>query len=94
MKVSKEEVLHTAKLAKLKIEDETADDFADKMSSILIFASKLNELDLKDVKPLYNPVDLTNVLREDSVKECLEIEETLKNAPSKEGRYFSVPKML
>lgn len=94
MKVSKDEVLYTANLAKLKINDDEIDSFSEQMTQYLSYANNLNEVDTDDIEPLSHVLEVENVLREDEVKEGLTIEEALKNAPEKEDRCFKVPKML
>ncbi len=94
MKVSKDEVLYTANLAKLKIKEEEIDTFIEQMTQYLSYANNLDKVDTENVEPLSHVLDVENVMRKDEIKEGLNIEEALKNAPEKEGRCFKVPKML
>ena len=94
MKVSKDEVLYTANLAKLKINENEIDSFIEQMTQYLSYANNLSEVNTDDIDPLSHVLEIENVLREDVVKEGLNIEEALKNAPEKEDRCFKVPKML
>ena len=94
MKVSKDEVLYTANLAKLKIKEEEIDTFIEQMTEYLAYANNLDTVDTENVEPLSHVLEVENVMREDEIKEGLNIEEALKNAPKKEGRCFKVPKML
>ena len=94
MKLTREDVLHTAQLAKLTFSEQQQDSLAGDLSDILEYAAMLEELDTENVAPLTHVLENTNVLREDEAKEGLSIEEVLQNAPDKEGRAFRVPKML
>lgn len=94
MKVTKEDVLYTANLAKLDINEEEIEGFRDALTKQLEYAKALDNVDTTNVKPLSHVLDLENVVREDEVKEGLSIEEANQNAPSKEGRCINVPKML
>ncbi len=94
MSIGNKDIKHTASLCKIKIQDEKVEDFKSKMDKILEYASILDKLDTENVKPLYNVLNIENVFREDIIKEGLDINETLDNAPSKDDRSFIVPKML
>lgn len=93
-KITKEQVLHTAKLAKLKINDDEMENLTEKLSGILESASKLEEIDTENIEPLSHVLEVENVTRADVIKPGLTIDEALKNAPDKEGRCFKVPKVL
>ncbi|GAG57605.1 unnamed protein product [marine sediment metagenome] len=54
----------------------------------------MNELDTENVEPLAHCLPVSNVFREDSVKESLGTENTLANAPQRDGEFFKVPKIL
>lgn len=94
MKVSEKDVLYTASLAKLKIEEKDVKAYQDTLTKQLEYAKALDDIDTEDIKPLAHVLDLENVVREDVVKEGLTIDEALQNAPEKEGRTITVPKML
>ncbi len=94
MAVSKKEVEHIAKLAKLKFTEEEAGKLQKEMNVVLEYIDQLNELDLSNVEPLENINDMENVFREDVSEKCLTKEEALKNAPDKTDNFFKVPKVL
>lgn len=94
MAVTKKDVEKIAELARLKFSEEELENFTPQMNEILFYMDKLNELDTENVKPLSHPVEQSNVFREDAMKTSIRIEETLKNAPSKDVHHFKVPKVI
>ncbi len=94
MKITKKDVEHVAKLARLRLTEEEKEKFGKQLSEILEYVEKLNELDTEKVKPASHVVPLKNVMREDEVKLSLPVEEALANAPAKQGKYFKVPKII
>ena len=94
MNISKEEVLHVAKLARLKFTEEEATALAKDMESIIGFANKLNELDTEGVVPTAHAIPMSNAFREDVVKPSFDREAMLANAPSKEDGGYTVPKVV
>jgi aspartyl-tRNA(Asn)/glutamyl-tRNA(Gln) amidotransferase subunit C len=56
--------------------------------------AKMNELNTDNVEPLAHCLPITNVLREDQIKESLGTDKTLANAPQRDGEFFKVPKIL
>jgi aspartyl-tRNA(Asn)/glutamyl-tRNA(Gln) amidotransferase subunit C len=91
VEISREEVLHVAKLARLALTEEEIERFRGQLSAILEAVGKVSELDLSDVPPTSHPLDLVNVLAEDDPAPCLSLEEALANAPDREGGFFGVP---
>jgi aspartyl-tRNA(Asn)/glutamyl-tRNA(Gln) amidotransferase subunit C len=91
MAITREEVLHVAKLASLELTDDEVERLTGELSAILEAVSKVSELDLSDVPPTSHPLDLVNVLAEDEPAPCLSLEEALANAPDREGGFFGVP---
>lgn len=94
MPVNKEEVKKIAQLAKLKLSENEVDEFTGDMNEILGYMDKLNELDTGDVKPLYHPLEGTNVFRDDKLKKSINREDALKNAPERTEEFFKVPKVI
>ncbi|MGN1059069.1 MAG: Asp-tRNA(Asn)/Glu-tRNA(Gln) amidotransferase subunit GatC [Clostridia bacterium] len=94
MKISKEEVLHVAKLARLKLSDSEAAALSKDMESIIGFANKLNELDTEGVVPTAHAIPMSNAFREDVVKPSYDREVMLQNAPSAEDGGYTVPKVV
>lgn len=94
MNISKEEVLHVAKLARLKFTDDEAEALAKDMENIIGFANKLNELDTEGVVPTAHAIPMSNAFREDVVKPSFDRETMLANAPSQEDGGYTVPKVV
>ena len=94
MPVSREDVEYVAKLARIELTEEEKGTLTSQLSSILDHIEKLNELDIEGVEPTFHVLDVTNVFREDEVRPSLPTEETLKNAPARDGDFFKVPKIL
>ena len=91
MQISREEVLHVARLARLALTEEEVERFRDQLSAILEAVGKVSELDLEGVPPTSHPLDLVNVLAKDEPHPSLTAEEALANAPEPEGGFFGVP---
>jgi aspartyl-tRNA(Asn)/glutamyl-tRNA(Gln) amidotransferase subunit C len=91
MEISRAEVLHVAKLARLALTDEEVEKFREQLSAILEAVGKVSELDLSGVPPTSHPLDLVNALADDEPAPCLSREDALANAPDPEGGFFGVP---
>ena len=91
MAITREDVLHVAKLARLELREDEVPRFQEQLSAILDAVSKVSELDLADVPPMSHPLDVVNVLREDEARPSLSLEDALANAPEREGPFFAVP---
>jgi aspartyl-tRNA(Asn)/glutamyl-tRNA(Gln) amidotransferase subunit C len=89
--ISKDEVLHVARLARLELTSDEVAKFQEQLSAILEAVSKVSELDLSDVPPTAHPLEIQNAWAEDSPHECLSHDETFANAPDRDGDYFRVP---
>lgn len=94
MSLTKEEVLKVAHLARLEFKEEEIEKFRGDLNNILSFIEKLQEVDTEGVEPMYQVNNLSNVLRKDEIKESLDKEEALKNAPQKDDGMFIVPKVV
>ena len=94
MKLDKETVERVAHLARLELTEEEIEEFTGQLSDILGHAEKLNELDTEDVEPMAHVLPVKNVFREDEVRESLDREEALANAPQKEKGMFKVPQIV
>jgi aspartyl-tRNA(Asn)/glutamyl-tRNA(Gln) amidotransferase subunit C len=91
VEISREEVLHVAKLARLALSEDEIERFRSQLSAILEAVGKVSELDLAGVPPTSHPLDLVNVVAEDEPAPCLAREDALANAPDPEGGFFGVP---
>lgn len=94
MKISKQEVEHVAKLARLEFSDQEKDKLTEQLSGILTYVEKLNELDTKGVEPTSHVLDIKNVVREDVAEPSLPQERALANAPEKAAGHYKVPKII
>ena len=91
MAISRDEVLHVARLARLELSDAEVGRFAEQLSAIVDAVGKVSELDLSGVEPTAHPLALSNVWAEDEPHACLTVDEALANAPDQEGDSFRVP---
>ena len=91
MSISRDEVVHVARLARLALTDEELDRFAGQLDAILEAVGKVSELELSEVEPTLHPLALSNVWAEDEPRPSLDVEEALANAPDREDDAFRVP---
>lgn len=89
--ITREQVLHVARLARLGLSEEEVERFREQLSAILDAVSTIGELDLSGVEPTSHPLDVVNVLGEDEPEPPLSREEALANAPDRENGFFGVP---
>lgn len=94
MKISRDDVKHVALLARLKLSEEEIELYTEQMNSILEYAATLQQIDTRSVPPTAHAVQLSNVLREDEVKESMEQEIVLQNAPEADDGFFRVPRIV
>jgi aspartyl-tRNA(Asn)/glutamyl-tRNA(Gln) amidotransferase subunit C len=91
MAITREEVLHVAKLARLELSEDEIERLTGELSAILEAVSKVSELDLSDVPPTSHPLELVNTWGEDAPRPSLSLDEAFANAPAREGDLFKVP---
>jgi aspartyl-tRNA(Asn)/glutamyl-tRNA(Gln) amidotransferase subunit C len=94
MKLSQEQVLHIARLAKLGLTGDEVEKMSEQLSNILENFEILNKVDTNGVPPTAQPNALTNVLKDDVVKPSLSQDEVLANAPQRDGDYIRVKVVL
>ena len=94
MKLTKEEVLHIARLARLGMTEAEVSRFGEQLSNILENFEILKQVDTSDVPPTAQSIALQNVMRSDEVAPSLPASEILANAPRKEGEFFRVRAVL
>jgi len=94
MKITKQEVEHVAKLARLELSEQESDRLTNQLSNILTYVEKLNELDTKSVEPTAHVLDIRNVVRDDVVVPSLAQDKALANAPEKAAGHYKVPKII
>ncbi len=91
MAISREDVLHVARLARLEIPEDQIEHVQAELGAILEAVGKVSELDLEGVEPTSHPLDLVNVWGEDEARPSLSREDALANAPDPADGAFRVP---
>lgn len=96
VKLTREDVLHVAKLSNLSLTDAEVDKFVDQLSSIVDFVSELEEVDTTNVEPTSQTTGLSSVLREDEIKvdNSLTTEEAVSGSDKVHNNMFKVPAIL
>ncbi len=94
MPITRDEVAHLARLARLAVSAEELDVFAGQLDVILGAVARVGEVAADDIPPTTHAVPLTNVLRPDEVRPSLDRDAVLSQAPSAEDGRFRVPRIL
>lgn len=94
MEISKEEILHIAKLANLKLKEEEIPEYIKNLQDILNFANIVNKADVSELDTSICAVDKFNVFRKDEVKIFEDNKALLQNAPEQEDNMFKIPKVI
>jgi len=94
MKLSREEVVHIALLARLGLSEEELEKFREQLSNILENFEILQQVDTSNVLPTAYPIPLENVVREDETSPSLPQRDILANAPRQEESWFRVKAVL
>lgn len=94
MAISKAQIDHLAKLARLDLTEKEKDKYAKQIGAILEYVGKLSELDTRDVEPLAHVVDLKNVIRRDEARSLSTSGKVLAEAPELAGRLIKVKKVF
>ena len=94
MKVSKEEIMHIAKLANLNLSEEEADKFTNNLEDILNFADIVNNAPVEGLTESFGVNENCNVFRKDEIKVFEDNEALLANAPEKDRNMFKIPKVI
>ncbi|MBA3844115.1 MAG: Asp-tRNA(Asn)/Glu-tRNA(Gln) amidotransferase subunit GatC [Actinobacteria bacterium] len=89
--ISRDEVLHVARLARLELTDDEVTRFQGQLSAILEAVSTVSELDLSAVPPTAHPLEIQNAWGEDVPRPSLDHDETFANAPDRDGDHFRTP---
>jgi len=89
--ITRDEVLHVARLARLELTDNEVARFQEQLSDILGAVSKVSELDLSGVPPTAHPLDIQNAWADDVPRPCLSLDEVFANAPDRDDDLFRVP---
>lgn len=94
MKVSKEEILHIAKLADLTLNDDEVEKYLEHLQDILEFANTVNNAPVDGLDITIGANEAKNRFRKDEVKVFNNIEGLLQNAPEQDRHMFKIPKVL
>jgi len=94
VKLSREEVLNIARLARLGLTDAEVNKFSQQLSNILESFEVLQQVDTTGVSPTAQPNTLKNILKEDKIKPSLSQDEVLANAPHRDNEFFRVRAVL
>jgi aspartyl-tRNA(Asn)/glutamyl-tRNA(Gln) amidotransferase subunit C len=94
MPISRADVEHVARLARLRLTDEELDRFQAQLAVILEEADKIRRLPTEGVPPTAHAVPMANVWRDDVVGPCLTQAEALSTAPEVEQGRFKVPRII
>jgi aspartyl-tRNA(Asn)/glutamyl-tRNA(Gln) amidotransferase subunit C len=89
--IDREQVLHVARLARLKLTDEEVERMASELSGILEHVERIGQLDLENVEPTSHVVAVENVLRPDEPRPSWDRDEILERAPDPASGAFRVP---
>ena len=93
-KITKEEVKKVAHLARLELNENEINNHAQQLEKILDYIKQLEKIDTDDVLCTTRAIEVVNVLRKDEKKSSDCNEEILELGPSREDKYFNVPKII
>ena len=94
MKITRVEVEHVARLARLELSETELDTFTAQMDSILSYVEKLNALNTDGITPTSHAVPMENAFRPDRLTPALGLDGALANAPKHADSFFMVPKVI
>lgn len=94
MKVTNKEIKHIANLSRLTVPENEMEKFTEQFNQILNYADILQKIDTKGIEPTPYVLPISNVLREDVIREGVSHEEALKNAPEVHAGGFKVPRVI
>lgn len=94
MKISREEVIHVANLARLDLAPEEVESMTEQLDRILSYVDKLEELNTEKIEPTSHALSVYNAFRGDEIKESLSRDDALKNGPVQDGAAFVVPRVI
>ena len=94
IKITKDEVKKVAHLARLELNEDEINKHAEQLEKILEYIKQLEKIDTNDVPCTTRAIEVINVFRKDEKRVYNSTEELLDLGPSKEDKYFKVPKIL
>jgi aspartyl-tRNA(Asn)/glutamyl-tRNA(Gln) amidotransferase subunit C len=90
-RITRDEVLHVARLARLELTDDEVARFQEQLSDILEHVSKVSELDLAGVPPTAHPLEIENAWADDVPRPSLPLDDVFANAPDRDDDHFRTP---
>lgn len=93
MTIKREDIEHIADLSMLNLGESEIEEYTKSMQEIVEFATQINEVDTKNVDISAFVTDKSNVFRKDEIRNSLDRELVLRNAPTSNGEAFSLPSM-
>lgn len=94
MKITRDDIIHVADLARLEMDEESIQKFTFQIDEILRYIEILSNLNTEGVPPTSHAIVLTNAFRDDEIKQDIDRDVLLENAPEKENGNFMVPKVV
>ena len=94
MEISKEEIMHIAKLANLKLKEEEIPEYIKNLQDILNFANIVNKAEVDGLDISTSTINYYNVFRKDEIRVFEDNKALLQNAPEQKDNMFRVPKVL
>jgi aspartyl-tRNA(Asn)/glutamyl-tRNA(Gln) amidotransferase subunit C len=94
VKITRAEVEHVARLARLELTEDEKERMTAQLDAILGYMEKLNALDTSQVEPTTTVIPMVSVMRDDVVRPSLDREEALANAPDRADAFFRVPRII
>ena len=94
MSINKETVEYVAHLARIELQEKELEKLSKQLHDILDFIDRLKEANIKNIAPTSHILPMSNVLREDTPRTSLPSDKALANAPSRQGNFFGVPKVI
>lgn len=94
MKISKEELLHIAKLSDLEIKENEIDEYLKNLEDILNYTETIDKIDVSKLDETIGATEDYNVFRKDELKQFDNIEKMMENAPEIDRNMFKIPKVL
>ena len=94
MKISKEELLHIAKLSDLEIKENEIEEYLKNLEDILNYTETIDKIDVSKLDETIGATEDYNVFRKDEVKQFENIDQMMENAPEVDRNMFKIPKVL
>ena len=93
-RISSDEVKKVARLARLELNENEIEQHAEQLEKILEYIKQLEKINTENIPVTTRAIEVTNVLRKDEKKDYANVEEIIDLAPSRENKFFKVPKII